>query len=78
MARSLGLTAYQALARRGEPPETPQRRLRPVGELVWIHAAEPDNQELQQRTAAASLSKNEYGRYLSLLLEFESSPPIRP
>ncbi len=43
MARSLGLTAYQALARRGDPPEIPSRPLRPVGELVWIHAAEPDN-----------------------------------
>ncbi len=43
MVRSLGLTAYQALARRGEPPKVPHRPLRPVGELVWIHAAERDN-----------------------------------
>lgn len=43
MARSLGLAAYRAIARRGEPqyraPDVP----RPDGELVWIHAAEPGN-----------------------------------
>tara|TARA_R110002094_G_scaffold107362_1_gene105671 strand:+ start:2064 stop:3293 length:1230 start_codon:yes stop_codon:yes gene_type:complete len=41
MARSLGLTAYRALARRAEvqqdAPETP----RPTGELIWFHAGEP-------------------------------------
>lgn len=56
MARSLGLTAYRALARRGDPPKADPRALRPVGELVWIHAAEPDSliavQDLATRLCA--------------------------
>ena len=45
MARSsLGLTAYRALSRRApEPPKVAPPRLRPEGELVWIHAGEPNN-----------------------------------
>ena len=42
MARSLGLTAYRALARRGEAGKTNPAAPRPAGELLWIHAAEPD------------------------------------
>ena len=41
MARSLGLTAYRALARRGEAQAKPPSAARPEGELVWIHAPEP-------------------------------------
>lgn len=41
MARSLGLTAYRALARRGEAQTDPPGTPRPEGELVWIHAPEP-------------------------------------
>ena len=41
MARSLGLTAYRALARREEAQATPPDTARPEGELVWIHAPEP-------------------------------------
>ncbi|MGB3246814.1 MAG: glycosyltransferase N-terminal domain-containing protein [Sulfitobacter sp.] len=43
MARSLGLAAYRALARRGESLGTPPDIARPPGELLWIHAAEPGN-----------------------------------
>ena len=57
MARSLGLAAYRALAQRREatfePPDTP----RPEGELIWLHAAEPDNllavQDLAKRLCAS-------------------------
>ncbi len=41
MVRSLGLTAYRALARRGEVISSPHNTARPEGELVWIHAPEP-------------------------------------
>jgi 3-deoxy-D-manno-octulosonic-acid transferase len=45
MARSsLGLTAYRALTRHApEVPDALPPRLRPKGELVWIHAGEPEN-----------------------------------
>tara|TARA_R110002049_G_scaffold44333_5_gene130031 strand:+ start:82519 stop:83748 length:1230 start_codon:yes stop_codon:yes gene_type:complete len=43
MARSLGLAAYRALARRGEVSATPDLPARPKGELVWIHAADAGN-----------------------------------
>ncbi len=56
MARSLGLTAYRALARRGEAHEDAPITPRPAGELVWIHAAEPGNliaiQDLATRLCA--------------------------
>lgn len=41
MVRSLGLTAYRALARRGEVSARPPTAKRPTGELVWIQAPEP-------------------------------------
>lgn len=43
MSRSLGLKAYRALARRGDPRPPDGRAPRPKGELVWLHAAEPGN-----------------------------------
>ena len=43
MARSLGLKAYRALARRKDASELTPDVPRPMGELVWIHAAEPGN-----------------------------------
>lgn len=43
MARSLGLTAYRALARRKDASGTPPGALRPMGEMIWIHAAESGN-----------------------------------
>lgn len=43
MARSLGLTAYRALARRGDADAARPDAPRPAGDLVWIHAAEPGN-----------------------------------
>lgn len=43
MSRSLGLTAYRALARRGEAAAYKPAAARPAGELVWFHAGEPEN-----------------------------------
>lgn len=42
-ARSLGLTAYRALVRRGGAEPAAAYPARPGGELVWFHAAEPGN-----------------------------------
>ena len=42
MARSLGLTAYRALARRTDVADTAPAVPRPTGELLWIHAGEPE------------------------------------
>jgi len=42
-ARSLGLTAYRALVRRGGAESAPAYAPRPQGELVWMHAAEAGN-----------------------------------
>jgi len=41
--RSLGLTAYRALVRRGGAEPAASYSARPGGELVWFHAAEPGN-----------------------------------
>ncbi|AXI44883.1 3-deoxy-D-manno-octulosonic acid transferase [Sulfitobacter sp. SK012] len=41
MAGSLGLTAYRALMRRGEVRPRAEGPVRPLGELLWVHAAEP-------------------------------------
>ena len=43
MTRSLGLTAYRALTRRGDARVPAFDNPRPKGELLWIHAAEPGN-----------------------------------
>ena len=43
MARSLGLTAYRALARKGDLSQEALDLPRPEGSLVWIHASEPGN-----------------------------------
>ncbi|UOA30687.1 3-deoxy-D-manno-octulosonic acid transferase [Sulfitobacter sp. DSM 110093] len=42
-ARSLGLTAYRALVRRGGTESETPYAPRPQGELVWMHAAEAGN-----------------------------------
>jgi 3-deoxy-D-manno-octulosonic-acid transferase len=42
MARSLGLSAYRALARRGEVRLPVFEQQRPDGELLWIHCAEAE------------------------------------
>lgn len=42
MAGSLGLSAYRALARRGEARKPALDALRPEGELLWIHCADSD------------------------------------
>ena len=43
MARSLGLAAYRALAQRREATFEPPDTARPKGELIWLHAAEPES-----------------------------------
>lgn len=43
MARSLGLTAYRALARRGEVIPNVPVASRPAGELLWVHCGEREN-----------------------------------
>ena len=57
MARSLGLTAYRALARRGDVIPGVPVASRPGGELLWFHAAEHDNllavQDLAARVCGA-------------------------
>ncbi|MGC1496214.1 MAG: glycosyltransferase N-terminal domain-containing protein [Sulfitobacter sp.] len=62
MARSLGLTAYRALVRRGEAHEEVPMTQRPSGELVWIHAAEAGNmiavQDLATRLCANRIGLN--------------------
>lgn len=56
MARSLGLAAYRAMARRGSVEIAPPDVARPKGELAWIHAAEPGNllavQDLARRLSS--------------------------
>ncbi|MEP5731571.1 MAG: glycosyltransferase N-terminal domain-containing protein [Sulfitobacter sp.] len=52
MARSLGLTAYRALTRRGNVPSDPPATPRPDGELVWLHAGEVSNLVAVQNLAA--------------------------
>ncbi|MDF1729056.1 MAG: glycosyltransferase N-terminal domain-containing protein [Sulfitobacter sp.] len=57
MARSLGLAAYRAFARRAETDPPRDLPPRPRGELLWLHAAEPGNllpvQDLALRLGAA-------------------------
>ena len=58
MARSLGLTAYRAWARRAEPPaDDGSWPARPAGQLIWIHAGETSNllavQDLAKRLVAS-------------------------
>ena len=56
MARSLGLTAYRTLTRRGSASDKVNYAPRPTGELLWLHAAEPANflavQDLAERLCA--------------------------
>ena len=78
MPPSLGLTAYRALARRGEVDAPRVMPPRPRGELLWLHAGEPGKllpvQDLALRLGAARPG-------LSLLLthdpEVETAPPPR-
>lgn len=43
MGRSFGLMAYRAFSRRKDIPQDGPPPERPEGELVWLHAGEPDN-----------------------------------
>ncbi|MCX7565678.1 3-deoxy-D-manno-octulosonic acid transferase [Sulfitobacter sp. F26169L] len=71
MARSLGLTAYRALARRGEARLPTFDVARPTGELLWIHCAEIDGflavQDLALRQIASRPS-------LSVLITMTAFP----
>jgi 3-deoxy-D-manno-octulosonic-acid transferase len=81
MARSLGLAAYRALARRGEAQLDAPIAPRPAGQLVWIHAGETRNllavQDLAMRIVTAR-------RGVSVLIttpdDYAATPPtiLRP
>lgn len=57
MAHSLGLSAYRALARRGEARQPDTSLPRPEGEVLWIHCARSDGflavLDLAQRQTAS-------------------------
>ena len=57
MGRSFGMAAYRALSRRSASRSFTPSGTRPVGELVWLHAAEASNllaiQDLAQRLCSA-------------------------
>ena len=57
MVRSIGLSAYRALAGRGDPHIQEFAADRPLGEVLWIHCAEPDAylavQDLAKRQIAS-------------------------
>ena len=55
MAHTLGLTAYRAVARRGEGRIPPLDMPRPDGELLWIHCAEADGYLAVQQNKFAAL-----------------------
>ncbi len=74
MARSLGLTAYRAIARRGEAQTTLPDQPRPKGELVWIHAPEPGSL-VAVVNLANRLCHMRYGlRVLITVPDIENSP----
>lgn len=60
MPRSLGLSAYRALSRRGATPLTPDWPPRPLGELVWFNAQEADSLARVQ-ALAKRLASTRYG-----------------
>jgi 3-deoxy-D-manno-octulosonic-acid transferase len=57
MGRSLGMAAYRAVSRRTQDRDFAPQAPRPTGQLLWMHAAEPDNMlaisDLAERIAAA-------------------------
>lgn len=71
MARALGLSAYRALARRGDARLPTFEAARPKGEVLWIHCAEPDGyiavQDLAQRQVASRPG-------LSVLISMDALP----
>jgi len=76
VARSLGLTAYRALSGRkdatGAPPEVP----RPMGELVWLHAAEAGTLTAVQDLAARLCAGRPGLSVLITLAEGDTAPPL--
>jgi 3-deoxy-D-manno-octulosonic-acid transferase len=75
MGRSLGLAAYRALARRTETASYAPGAPRPKGELLWIHAAEPEN-HIALLDLAARLAAGRIG--LSILITYPESAPLTP
>jgi 3-deoxy-D-manno-octulosonic-acid transferase len=76
MARSLGLQAYRALARRSEAAQKAPVQDRPDGELVWLHAGEPGNMLAVQDLAHRLVSSREGLSALITYPENETPPPL--
>ena len=73
MTRSLGLRAYRALARHKDVPQDAPNQPRPTGELVWIHAGEPENLLAVQDLALRLVSVREGLSVMITLPETERS-----
>ena len=81
MARSLGMTAYRALTRRGDVDSRAPKVPRPEGEMVWIHAGEPENLLAVQDLALRLVSVRQYLHVMITLPQEEGTPvraPARP
>lgn len=74
MKRSLGLTAYRALARRSAVTTGGPTVARPAGELVWIHAGEPGNL-IAVKDLAARLCAMRDGLHVMITLPEGEAPP---
>lgn len=72
MARSLGLAAYRALARREEVPTEAPKDPRPAGEVVWLHAGDTTN-VLAAHDLALRLTQNRTGLHVLITVPKESS-----
>ena len=78
MARSLGLAAYRALARRGDVPQQAPQALRPTGQLVWIHAGDPDNLLAVQDLALRLVGSRQHLNVLITLPGQSNTAPVAP
>ncbi|MFT7057635.1 MAG: 3-deoxy-D-manno-octulosonic-acid transferase [Pseudorhodobacter sp.] len=72
MAYSLGLTLYNLKMRKAQAPAVP-RLARPVGRLIWLHAAGHDS--LMQMCGLACRLQDEKG--LEVLLTSSEAPPAK-
>lgn len=77
MVRSLGLTAYQAIAGRKKPRSDAPTAPRPTGELVWIHAAESGNM-IAILDLAARLCSGRLGLSVLVTLPEGAELPAQP
>ncbi|MCX7558030.1 3-deoxy-D-manno-octulosonic acid transferase [Sulfitobacter sp. F26204] len=78
MARSLGMTAYRALTRRGVVQNDAPEADRPKGELVWIHAGEPENLLAVQDLALRLIGIRQNLHAIITYPQEESSGPRAP